>query len=75
MTKSHTTAVPFALALAAAPLLGGCQGAIVGNIVVLGITFGIFFGTLGLGRASTTATQSGASRTNPERSQPPPPRT
>lgn len=33
-------------------LLAGCQGALWGNIIVLGITFGVFFGTLSLGRTS-----------------------
>lgn len=38
-------------------LLTGCAGAIWGNLLVLGITVGIFFGTLALGRSST-ATRS-----------------
>lgn len=37
----------------------GCNGAMWGNIVVLGITLGIFFGTLSLGR-SAEATRSSA---------------
>lgn len=40
-------------------LLTGCNGAFWGNLLVLGITVGIFFGTLALGRASA-ATRSGA---------------
>ena len=45
------------IALAAPLLLTGCNGALLGNLVVLGITLGIFFGTLSLGR-STEATRS-----------------
>ncbi|HJL17627.1 MAG TPA: hypothetical protein RMH99_18330 [Sandaracinaceae bacterium LLY-WYZ-13_1] len=47
--------------------LAGCNGAFWGNLVVLGITVGIFFGTLGLGRSApssaeaSTSTQSGRS--------------
>ncbi|MBO6939240.1 MAG: hypothetical protein JJ863_29995 [Deltaproteobacteria bacterium] len=40
-------------------VLTGCNGALVGNVIVLGVTFGIFFGTLRLGR-STEATRSEA---------------
>ena len=43
--------------------LGGCQGAFWGNLVVLGVTVGIFCGTLALGR-STTATQSAEASTS-----------
>ncbi len=51
--------MPLALALAAMPFLGGCNGAIVGNLFVLMVTLGIFFGTLGLGRStSRTSTRS-----------------
>ena len=39
--------------------LSGCAGAIWGNLLVLGVTVGIFFGTLALGR-STTPTRSTA---------------
>jgi hypothetical protein len=38
--------------LAAGALLSGCNGALWGNVVVLGVTIGIFFGTLTLGRSS-----------------------
>lgn len=45
--------------LASAALLGGCNGALIGNMVVLAVTVGIFFGTLGLGRVkASSATQS-----------------
>lgn len=40
-------------------VLSGCNGALVGNVIVLGVTFGIFFGTLRLGR-NTEATRSEA---------------
>ncbi|MDQ3036054.1 MAG: hypothetical protein M3Y87_26875 [Myxococcota bacterium] len=56
--KSHTKVLPAVMALSAALLLGGCSGVLVGNLVVLAITLGIFFGTLGLGRASSPATRS-----------------
>ncbi|MBX3275631.1 MAG: hypothetical protein KF729_35555 [Sandaracinaceae bacterium] len=44
-----------------ASLLGGCQGAIWGNLLVLGITVGIFFGTLALGRSSAATASAEAS--------------
>jgi hypothetical protein len=47
------------LALAGLSLMG-CNGAFWGNLVVLGVTVGIFFGTLALGRASA-ATRSASS--------------
>lgn len=40
----------FALGALLALGAGGCNGAFVGNFVVLGLTLGVFFGTLGLGR-------------------------
>ena len=57
MTKAASL---FALALPL--LLTGCNGALVGNVIVLGVTFGIFFGTLRLGRTGTEATRSEATR-------------
>ncbi len=39
----------------------GCNGAFWGNLVVLGITVGIFFGTLALGRSTATARSADAS--------------
>lgn len=45
----------FALTVA----LSGCSAAILGNAIVFGVTVGIFFGTLGLGRsAASSATRS-----------------
>lgn len=46
------------LPLLLAPALGGCTGAILGNLFVVGLTVGIFFGTLGLGRSSTTGSRA-----------------
>lgn len=40
------------LALSLSFLLTGCNAAMWGNMAVLVVTFGIFFGTLGLGRVS-----------------------
>lgn len=42
--------IPVAAMLASSLLLGGCNGAFIGNIVVLFVSVGIFFGTLNLGR-------------------------
>jgi hypothetical protein len=60
MTTNTTTTMrlPLALSACALPLLGGCNGALVGNLFVLCVTFGIFFGTLGLGRSGGSATRS-----------------
>tara|TARA_R100000988_G_scaffold62917_1_gene31532 strand:- start:111 stop:308 length:198 start_codon:yes stop_codon:yes gene_type:complete len=44
--------------------LAGCQGAIWGNLVVLGITFGIFFGTLALGRTSVQSSAEASTSTS-----------
>lgn len=54
--------LPIALALASAPVLGGCNGALVGNVVVLMVTVGIFFGTLSLGRTGMARSGSDATR-------------
>ncbi len=56
-------------ALAGGLFLGGCStvpvaGAFWGNLVVLGVTVGIFFGTLALGRSSTGATRSAEASTS-----------
>jgi hypothetical protein len=40
----------FATALLVLPLLSGCEGVVWGNLAVLGVTVGIFLGTLSLGR-------------------------
>lgn len=45
--------------------LTGCSGAFWGNLLVLGITVGIFFSTLALGRTSTTARSAEASSSTP----------
>ena len=41
--------------------LTGCNGAFVGNIVVLAMTVGIFFGTLSLGRSTDARSSAGGS--------------
>jgi hypothetical protein len=64
-TRATVVRAATASALAApGSLLGGCNGALWGNVVVLGITVGIFFGTLTLGR-STDARAGSASRSTP----------
>lgn len=67
-----TKTMPIALALAAAPLLGGCNGALIGNVVVLVVTVGIFFGTLSLGRSGVAGTGSDATRSADASSTQPP---
>jgi|GEM_PF-1798769 len=52
-------------AILLAPALAGCTGAILGNLFVVFLTVGIFFGTLGLGRSagpSSRADQSAQDR-------------
>jgi hypothetical protein len=46
MTRPASLVLLFSYALG----LSGCNGAFWGNVVVLGVTVGIFFGTLSLGR-------------------------
>lgn len=52
LSSSHVTTVAFATACALGA--AGCNGAFIGNFVVLGLTLGVFFGTLGLGRTRPT---------------------
>lgn len=53
------------LTLMAAPfLLAGCQGALWGNIAVLGVTVGIFYGTLSLGRTAEAARSASTTDTS-----------
>lgn len=47
--------------------LTGCTGAIWGNLVVLGITVGIFFGTLTLGRSGGAPSAEASSSTQSSR--------
>ena len=52
-------------------LLTGCQGALWGNMAVLGITVGVFFGTPSLGRtteANPSTSTAGASQQGAGRS-------
>ncbi len=68
-TRSTAVSLPALARLAplvgTAVALGGCNGAFIGNFVVLGLTLGVFFGTLGLGRAraSTQGQPQGPSST------------
>ncbi len=54
-------AAQIAVATALPLCLTGCSGALWGNLLVLGLTVGIFVGTLSLGRRSTEATRSDSS--------------
>lgn len=54
------------LALAGLSLMG-CNGAFWGNLLVLGVTVGIFFGTLALGRASAATRSADASSSTSRR--------
>ncbi len=53
-----TRTIPLALV---ALSLTGCNGAFWGNLVVLAVSVGIFFGTLALGRASAATRSAEAS--------------
>ncbi len=53
--------------LLASLLLGGCNCALVGNIVVLFVSVGIFFGTLNLGRFTRAASTSTAEQSQRDR--------
>ncbi len=44
--------------------LMGCEHALVGNTMALGLTFCLFFGTLQLGRKPTTPSASGEAPTS-----------
>ncbi|MCA9608778.1 MAG: hypothetical protein KC619_24410 [Myxococcales bacterium] len=57
MQKTFSLLAPLSLAI----LLSGCNGAFWGNLLVLGITVGIFFGTLALGRSSAATASAEAS--------------
>lgn len=48
--------------------LTGCNGAFWGNLIVVGITVGIFLGTLALGRASAATRSADASSSTPSQS-------
>lgn len=50
LTVTATVALPL--------LLGGCQAALWGNMIALGLTVGIFFGTLSLGRTAEASRSS-----------------
>ncbi len=73
MTTSRTESATIIGLLTASALLSGCSvmgggalaggSALIGNLVVLGVTVGIFFGTLGLGR-STSASRSATTQSS-----------
>jgi hypothetical protein len=44
---------PWYLAAIAPIAVAGCSGTILGHMAVVAVTFGIFFGTLTLGKAQT----------------------
>jgi hypothetical protein len=54
-------------ALMAATTLAGCNGAFWGNILVVFMTFGVFIGTLSLGRASAAARSAASSTQSTKR--------
>ena len=56
------TAARLSFLFAAALALPGCNGAFWGNVVVLGLTVGIFFGTLSLGRERRTEADATSSK-------------
>ncbi len=60
-TYSTTRALSLALLAGLALGAGGCQAAFIGNFLVIGLTLGIFFGTLGLGRVTSRAPSAGSS--------------
>lgn len=53
--NTHPRSAAVLSILLASLFLGGCNGAFVGNIVVLFVSVGIFFGTLNLGRLGRPA--------------------
>jgi len=57
MQKTFSLLAPCFIAL----LLSGCNAAFWGNLLVLGITVGIFFGTLALGGSSAATASAEAS--------------
>ncbi len=52
---------------AASVALGGCQGVHYANMVTLAVTFGLFFGTLNLGRRASTTVTPAATATSIDR--------
>ena len=57
----HPRTAAAAAVLFGSLFLGGCNGAFVGNIVVLFVSVGIFFGTLNLGRLRPAAAEASSS--------------
>lgn len=56
MTQPSNRLILLAIASTA---LTGCVGVFWGNLLVVAMTFGIFYGTLALGRVRSDATRSG----------------
>lgn len=50
-----STSAIIAFLTAGSMVLGGCEGVHYANMVTLAVTFGLFFGTLNLGRRPTAA--------------------
>jgi hypothetical protein len=48
---------PWYLAAIAPIAIAGCSGTVLGHMAVLAVTFGIFFGTLTLGKNTTATTR------------------
>jgi len=61
MTSTQRPKLTTIVAIAAPFLLGGCSGALWGNVVVLAVSAGIFVGTLSLGRRSEATRSAEAS--------------
>lgn len=61
------------MAILSAPLLlEGCNGAYWGNLIVLAVSFGVFYGTLTLGRTPTQTRSQADASTSQTASQRPP---
>ncbi|WP_394829288.1 hypothetical protein [Pendulispora albinea] len=52
---------PWCLAALAPIAVAGCSGTFLGHFAVLALTLGIFFGTLSLGRHSSTSSSASSS--------------
>lgn len=62
MTGMKFSRLPLLMSILLAPTLAGCglagMGAILGNVFVVFLTIGIFFGTLGLGRGGSPGSRT-----------------
>lgn len=59
-TYSTTRALSLATVVALGLCASGCQAAFIGNFFVIALTLGVFFGTLGLGRATSRPSAGGS---------------